>query len=91
LRCQKCKQCFTNRPVIRFVQTAPTTARFLTNGDVDAALEAGWHKTPPAAIEAASKPVEEKPKRGRKRSRTDEGQFQADDPATPDINEAFEE
>ena len=65
--------------------------KIFNDGDVDAALEAGWHKTPPAAIEAASKPVEEKPKRGRKRSRTDEGQFQADDPATPDINEAFEE
>jgi hypothetical protein len=61
------------------------------DGDVEAALAAGWHKTPRAAIEAASKPVEEKPKRGRKRARTDVGQFQADDPATPDVNEAWEE
>ena len=37
------------------------------DGDVEAALAAGWHKTPREAIEAASKPVEEKPKRGRKR------------------------
>jgi hypothetical protein len=65
--------------------------KIFDDGDVDAALAAGWSKTPRAAIEAASKPVEEKPKRGRKRARTDVGQFQADDPATPDVNEAWEE
>ena len=41
--------------------------KIFDDGDVEAALAAGWHKTPSAAIEAASKPVEEKPKRGRKR------------------------
>jgi hypothetical protein len=41
--------------------------KIFDNGDVEAALAAGWHKTPRAAIEAASTPVEEKPKRGRKR------------------------
>ena len=41
--------------------------QIFNDGDVEAALKAGWHKTPRAAIEAASMPVEEKPKRGRKR------------------------
>ena len=65
--------------------------KIFNDGDVDAALASGWSKTPREAIEAASKPVEEKPKRGRKRARTDDGQFQADDPATPAVNEAWEE
>jgi len=65
--------------------------KIFDDGDVEAALAAGWSKTAREAIEAASKPVKEKPKRGRKRARTDVGQFQADDPATPDVNEAFEE
>jgi hypothetical protein len=65
--------------------------KIFDDGDVEAALAAGWHKTARDAIAAASKPVEEKPKRGRKRARTDVGQFQADDPATPDVNEAWEE
>lgn len=67
------------------------SGQIFDDGDVEAALAAGWSKTPREAIEAASKPVEEKPKRGRKRARTDEGQFQADDPATPDVNEAWEQ
>ena len=41
--------------------------KIFDDGDVEAALAAGWSKTPRAAIEAASKPVEEKPKRGRPR------------------------
>lgn len=65
--------------------------KIFDDGDVEAALANGWHKTPREAIEAASKPVEEKPKRGRKRARKDDGQFQADDPATPDVNEAWEQ
>ena len=65
--------------------------KIFNDGDVEAALSAGWVKTPREAIEAASKPVDEKPKRNRKRARTDVGQFQADDPATPDVNEAWEE
>ena len=67
--------------------------KIFDDGDVEAALKAGWHKTPLEAIKAASKPVDEKPKskRNRKRARTDDGQFQADDPATPAVNEAWEE
>jgi hypothetical protein len=41
--------------------------KIFNDGDVEAALNAGWVKTPREAIEAASKPVEEKPKRGRPR------------------------
>lgn len=41
--------------------------KIFDDGDVEAALADGWHKTAREAIEAASKPVEEKPKRGRKR------------------------
>jgi hypothetical protein len=65
--------------------------KIFDDGDVEAALKAGWSKNAREAIEAASKPVAEKPKRGRKRARTDDGQFKADDPATPDVNEAWEE
>jgi hypothetical protein len=61
------------------------------DANVEAALKDGWSKTPRAAIEAASAPVEEKPKRTRKRAHTDNGQFQADDPSTPAVNEAWEE
>lgn len=43
------------------------SGQIFDDGDVEAALASGWHKTPREAIEAASKPVEEKPKRGRKR------------------------
>jgi len=65
--------------------------KIFDDADVENALKAGWSISPRLAIEAASKPVEEKPKRGRKRARTEVGQFQADDPATPDVNEAWEE
>ena len=67
--------------------------KIFDDGDVESALKAGWSKTPRKAIEAASKPVVEKPKRGRprKRARTEDGQFQADDPATTDVNEAWKE
>lgn len=68
--------------------------KIFNDSEVDAALKNGWHKSPIAAIaaiEAEAKPVEEKPKRGRKRARTDEGRFQGDDKSTPDVNEAWEE
>lgn len=45
--------------------------KIFDDGDVEAALAAGWSKTPREAIEAASKPVEEKPKRGRPRKTED--------------------
>jgi hypothetical protein len=35
--------------------------------------------------------VEAKPKKKAKRAREEDGQFQADDPTTPDVNEAWEE
>jgi hypothetical protein len=56
-------------------------------------LGAGWYPSLNSALglESHDMPVEEKPKRGRKRARTDVGQFQADDPATPDVNEAWKE
>lgn len=65
--------------------------KIFDDAGLDAALKAGWHKTAREAIEAVSKPVEEKPKRGRRRARTEDGQFRGDDPATPGINEAWEE
>ena len=40
--------------------------KIFDDGDVEAALKAGWHKTPREAIEA-TKAVEAKPKRGRPR------------------------
>lgn len=47
------------------------SGKIFDDGDVEAAFAAGWSKTPREAIEAASKPVEEKPKRGRPRKTED--------------------
>jgi hypothetical protein len=38
----------------------------------------------------ADAPAEAAPVKPRRRARTDRGAFQADDPATPEINEAYE-
>jgi hypothetical protein len=40
-------------------------------------------------FKSAKKPAAKKPVR--KRARKDDGQFKADDPSTPDVNEAWEE
>ena len=53
---------------------------------IEAAIKDGWALT---TDEAKAGPA--KPKRGRKRARDEDGQFAGDDPATPDVNEAFEE
>lgn len=60
--------------------------------DVEGALADGWAASPEEAINGTKKkaPAKRKPA-ARKRARTEEGLFQADDPATPDVNEAFEE
>jgi len=43
--------------------------------------------------EPAEEPAEEQPRRssrGKRRTRHDDGQFKGDDPATPDVNEAWD-
>lgn len=45
---------------------------------------------PPAAIEPPPEPVLSQPQLGRRRARTERGRFRGDDPATPDVNEAWQ-
>ena len=43
-----------------------------------------------AEMIAAAKPVAAKPAKKKKRARTEEGHYKADDKSTPDVNEAWE-
>jgi hypothetical protein len=52
------------------------------------ALVRGEQEPEATALEAP--PAEGTPAKPRRRARTDRGAFQADDPATPDIDEAYE-
>ena len=61
------------------------------DADVEGALKDGWAASPEEAIKGVKKAPAKRKSTPRKRARTEEGQFQADDPATPDVNEAFEE
>lgn len=85
---------------VGLAETAPPTAPALAVEPAPEpkkpAPEPKAKKEAPAAAEVpeAEAVVEAKPKKQvkkRKRARDDEGHFEADDPSTPDVNEAWEE
>lgn len=57
----------------------------IEKGDLDKKLEEGWFKTLEEAV--SFKPVS--PRGERLRAREEDGQYKADDPSTPDVNEAY--
>ena len=81
------------------IRSMSTSIGFKRNGDVVDLPEDEVKKIislRPEAVEIMPQPKAEAPKAvvkkaapKRKRARTDAGKFQADDPATPDVNEAW--
>jgi hypothetical protein len=59
--------------------------------EVEAKLKEGWAKGTEEAKAGKPEKAPAKRKTTRKRARNEEGEFKADNPATPDVNEAFEE
>ena len=77
------------------VGTTWGAAIFLTAGEErEVSDELGYEALQQGAVEvkdAPKKPAAKKRGRASKRARTDEGHFVADDPSTPDTNEAYVE